>query len=85
LEALMRRVQPLAPWALLFLIAAMVACGGRPSTFLKSLTVSPSAADGQVQFRASGTRVNGSRLSSVAVLWWNRPPGLRIRPARNHD
>jgi hypothetical protein len=52
----------------------MVACGGRPSTFLKSLTVSPTAADGQVQFRASGTRVNGSQLSSVAVLWWNSPP-----------
>jgi hypothetical protein len=75
LEALMPRVQPLAPCLALFLLAAlMVSCGSTPSDYLRSLAVTPTAATGHAQFTATGTRINGSTISSVPVLWWNTPP-----------
>jgi hypothetical protein len=74
----MCRVRPLVLWIILLLMAAgMLACGLNSSQ-LKSLTVSPSMAQGNTQFTAIGIRVNGERVSPVSALWWNIPPWTTI-------
>jgi len=71
----MRKARLLLPWvAVLFIAAAMVGCGSTPSSYLQSVAISPSAASGSVQFVATGTRINGSKVSPVSALWWNSQP-----------
>jgi len=70
------------PCGLLLLGAALtLACGLNHDRF-RSLTVSPASADaqdytnGQVQFTASGTLINGTQVKPVAAMWTVGPPWL---------
>jgi hypothetical protein len=65
---------------LLLLVAAlMLACGINHGLY-KSLTVSPATADaqdfpnGQVQFTATATEINGTQVSPASALWTPGPP-----------
>jgi len=71
---------------LLAIAAAMLACGLNHGLY-KSLTVSPATADaqnysnGQVQFTAAGTEINGTQIKPATALWTVGPPWLLLTPA----
>jgi hypothetical protein len=66
---------------LLAIVASMLACGINQGLY-KSLTVSPATADaqnypnGQVQFTATGTEINGTQVKPLASFWTPGPPWL---------
>ena len=76
----MSKLRFVPPCALLFLVAAlMLACGLNHGLY-KSLTVTPATADaqdfpnGQVQFTATATKINGTQVAPVPALWTPGPP-----------
>ena len=78
----MKKLGPLLSCLGLPLIAiTMLACGtNNRHGLLQSMTISPATADaqnvpnGQVQFTATGTYTDGTKVSPLAVLWWPNQP-----------
>jgi len=64
---------------LLVIAVFMLACSVNHNLY-KSVTVSPATADaqnypnGQVQFTATGTEINGTQVKLVAAFWTPGPP-----------
>jgi len=69
---------------LLVIAAVMLACGGLNHSLYKSVTVSPANADaknypnGQVQFTATGTEINGTQVKPLASFWTSGPPWVPV-------
>lgn len=53
---------------LLLVVVSILSCGANYGQ-LKSISIGPAAALGQVQFTATGTYSDGSKVSSLPVLW----------------
>ena len=53
---------------LLLVVVSILSCGANHGQ-LKSISIGPAAAFGQVQFTATGTYSDGSKVSSLPVLW----------------
>ena len=78
----MRKLVPfLSCLALPLVSIIMLACGSSSQHGqLQSITISPATADaqnfpnGQVQFEATGTYTDGTKVSPLAVLWWPNQP-----------
>lgn len=73
--------------ALLLMVAAASVLGCGSSRRLKSITITPASADaqnfpgGQVQFTASGTYSDGSKVNPLSVVWsggqpWSKMPWI---------
>jgi len=78
----------LCPLVALSLISAMsLSCGSNSG--LKSVTVTPAAADaqnfpnGQVQFTAMGTFSGSMQSGPVKALWWNSQPWVIVPTPAN--
>jgi len=76
----MSKLRFVPPCGLLLLLAAlMLACGINHGLY-KSLTISPATADakdfhnGQVQFTATATEINGTSVKPAPALWTPGPP-----------
>jgi hypothetical protein len=68
----MRKTRLLLADLTLFVIAlSFLACGNRQ---LKTLSISPATASGQVQFAAMGTYSGSSQSAAVGALWWTNLP-----------
>lgn len=67
---------------LLVAAASVLGCGS--SRRLKSITITPANADaqnypgGQVQFTASGTYTDGSKVNPLGVVWWGGQPWTKM-------
>jgi len=70
---------------LLVVAAFLLACGLNRGLY-KTITVSPATADaqnypnGQVQFTATGTEINGTQVTPVASFWTPGPPWAPTPP-----
>lgn len=53
---------------LLLVVVSVLSCGASHGQ-LRSISISPAAASGQAQFTATGTYSDGSKVSSLPVLW----------------
>jgi hypothetical protein len=61
--------------SLLASVAFVLSCGTGHGQ-IKSISVTPAAANGQAQFTAIGTYSDGSKVSSLPVLWSEGNPWL---------
>jgi hypothetical protein len=62
--------------SLLLAVLSVLSCGSNHGQ-LKSISISPAAATGQAQFTATGTFSDGSKVSSLAVLWSEGNPWVK--------
>lgn len=86
----MRNLRFLFPCSLFLLIAFFVLACGSSNMFqstLKSISVTPSTANDQAQFTATGTYADGRKVSPLTALWsegspWVSsliaPPGITV-------
>ena len=82
----MQQPRPFFPYILLLVVAlSMLGCGSGKSTHgqLQSISVAPATADaqnfanGQVQFTATGTYTDGSKVSPLTALWSQGSPWIK--------
>lgn len=77
LEAAMRKLRFVLSRGLLLLAVASVFSCASGHRQLKSISVSPAVAAGQTQFTATGIYSDGSKVSTLAVLWSEGNPWVR--------
>ncbi len=58
--------------AVLVLLTSVLSCGGGKR--LQSISISPTTANGQAQFVATGVYTDGSRVSPLPALWSEHNP-----------
>lgn len=86
----MRKLWLLPSCSALLLVAALILSCGANHGPLKSISITPAVAAGQAQFTATGMYLDGSKVSSLPVVWsegnpWVKseivPEGITVSPS----